>query len=110
MKKICIIFVGFLFAIHLNAQENDIYTKFFPDPQKEVPVPITDGSDYYTSYANVLKFLDNLALKYPEIMTVTNIGKSQRGNTIPLVTLNKKGIISECTKSSSDLLRKYARR
>lgn len=98
MKKICIIFVGFLFTIHLNAQENDIYSKFFPDPQKELPVPITNGSDYYTSYANVLKFLDNLALKYPEVMTVTNIGKSQRGNTIPLVTLNKKGKISDAQK------------
>jgi hypothetical protein len=98
MKKICVTLVYFLFAIHLSAQENDIYTKFFPDSQKEFPVPITSGSDYYTSYTNVLKFLDNLAVKHPEIMTVSNIGKSQRGNTIPLVTLNKKGIISNSQK------------
>ncbi|MGL2992827.1 M14 family zinc carboxypeptidase [Flavobacterium sp. TSSA_36] len=98
MKKIFITVVGFLFAMHLNAQENDIYTKFFPDPEKQLPVPITTGSDYYTSYTNVLKFLDNLALKYPEVMTIATIGKSQRGNNVPLVTLNKKGKISDSQK------------
>lgn len=98
MKKIFITLVGFLLAINLSAQENNIYTKFFPDPDKQFPVPITDGSDYYTSYKDVIKFLDNLALKYPETMTISSIGKSQRGSTVPMVTLNRKSSISDAQK------------
>lgn len=98
MKKTFITLVGFLLAIHLSAQENNIYTKFFPDPEKPMPVPITDGNDYYTSYKNVIKFLDNLALKYPETMTISSIGKSQRGSNVPMVTLNRKSTLSDAQK------------
>lgn len=98
MKNAFFTFLAFLFAMNLIAQENDIYTKFFKDPEKQFPVPIGSGSDYYTSYSNVIKFIDNLAVKYPETMTVSNIGKSQRGNLVPVVTLNKKSSTSDAQK------------
>ncbi|CAM2970276.1 Zinc carboxypeptidase [Flavobacterium succinicans] len=98
MKKTILTIVGFLFALNLMAQENDIYSTFFKDPEKQFPVPITNGSDYYTSYNNVIKFIDNLAVKFPETMTVSTIGKSQRGNATPAIILNKKSSTNDAQK------------
>ncbi|MGL5112667.1 MAG: M14 family zinc carboxypeptidase [Flavobacterium sp.] len=98
MKNAILSFLAFLFAMNLIAQENNMYTKFFKDPENQLPVPINSGSDYYTSYNNVIKFIDNLAVKYPETMTVSTIGKSQRGNMVPVVTLNKKNSTNDAQK------------
>ena len=90
MRKSIVTLFLFLFVINAFAQEKDIYTTYFKDPEKQFPVPIITGSNYYSSYNSVNDFLKNLAVKHPDIMTLSYIGDSQRGYKTPMVTLNKK--------------------
>lgn len=90
MKKSIVTLFLFLFVLNVFGQNKDIYTTFFKDPEKQFPVPIVTGSNYYSSYNSVNEFLKNLAVKHPELMTITYIGDSQRGYKTPMVTLNKK--------------------
>lgn len=90
MKKSIVTLFLFLFVVNTFAQEKDIYTTYFKDPEKQFPVPIITGSNYYSSYNSVNEFLKNLAVKHPDVMTLSYIGDSQRGYKTPMVTLNKK--------------------
>ena len=90
MRKSIVTLFLFLFVLNAFAQEKDIYTTYFKDPEKQFPVPIITGSNYYSSYNSVTDFLKNLAVKHPDVMTISYIGDSQRGYKTPMVTLNKK--------------------
>lgn len=95
MKKTISILFVFLFVINTLAQEKDIYSTFFKDPDKQFPVPIITGNNYYSSYNSVNGFLKNLAVKHSDVMTITYIGDSQRGYKTPMVTLNKNNGINK---------------
>ena len=98
MKKSIVTLFLFLIVLNAFAQEKDIYTTHFKDPDKILPVPIITGNNYYSSYNSVNDFLKNLALKYPNLITITYIGDSQRGFRTPIVTLNKKSATADSNK------------
>lgn len=87
-------------SISCLAQVNTaMYEKFFPNPTKDIPFPMADGSfNYYTGYNNTLKFIDDLVAKHPELITVSSIGVSQRGFKVPSVTFSKKNNIPDTEK------------
>lgn len=81
------------------AQErNGIYEKFFTDPVQDIPFPITKGSSYYSGYQNTLDYINRLSASYPELISVSSIGASQRGYKVPLVIFSKKNNIPEQDK------------
>ena len=98
MRKSIVTLFLFLFVLNVFAQEKDIYSTFFKDPEKQLATPITSGGKYYSSYNAVTEFLNDLAAKYPELMTITDIGDSQRGFKTPMVTLNKKNGVNDNQK------------
>jgi hypothetical protein len=98
MRKSIVTLFLFLFVLNVLAQEKDIYSTFFKDPKKQLATPIISGGKYYSSYNAVTEFLNDLAAKHPELMTITDIGDSQRGFKTPMVTLNKKNGVNDNQK------------
>jgi hypothetical protein len=100
MKTKLIYFLLLFSGFSSLAQDNSaMYEKFFPNPKYDLPFPITEGSSsYYTGYNTSIEFIDNLAAKHPDLITVSSIGASQRGFKIPLVTLSKKNSVPENQK------------
>jgi hypothetical protein len=93
MKKIGIIFclfIAFGFVNELNPQSKEITQKFFPEIEIENTTPALKKTKGYTSYEELIQFLNELQSKHPEILTITFIGESQKGKAVPMVSLNKK--------------------
>ena len=63
MRKSIVTLFLFLFVLNVFAQEKDIYSTFFKDPEKQLATPITSGGKYYSSYNAVTEFLNDLAYK-----------------------------------------------
>jgi Zinc carboxypeptidase len=92
-----ILFMGFLLE-GTKSQDVSIYSKFFPDPEYSMPVPITSGNksiNYYTRYKDLVKFINALAAKHPQMMEVGSIGKTQQGRDQVSVILTNQNNKSE---------------
>ncbi len=101
MKKYSLIIVCFISLTVFSQEEKSIYDTFFSDPKKEMPVPYLEGQkelEYYTSYKNTNKFLAVLAEKHPDIIKISDIGKTQRGSKMPMVMLSLKNNIPDAEK------------
>jgi len=82
----------------MQGQEVDIYQKYFPDPAIDMPLPITRGNpvfNYFTKYKDVISFIHELAAKYPDIMSVSSIGTTQKGKDQPMVLLTRKSNVAD---------------
>lgn len=90
----------FITSLSIFAQDNSLmYEKFFPNPSKDIPFPITKGSsNYYTGYKTSIEYINDLAAKHPDMITVGSIGVSQRGFNVPSVTFSNKNTIPEADK------------
>ncbi|KAF2338355.1 M14 family zinc carboxypeptidase [Flavobacterium tistrianum] len=92
-KSLLIIMFTICFVPIMKGQTEDIYQKYFPDPTIDMPVPITRGNpvfNYFTKYKDVLSFINELAAKYPDIITVSSIGTTQKGKNQPMILLTRK--------------------
>jgi Zinc carboxypeptidase len=100
MKTKLLYFVLLLTGYAASAQDNPaMYEKFFPNPTYDIPFPIIEGSSsYYSGYNTTVEFINDLASKHPQLISISSIGASQRGFQIPLVTLAKKSSIPENQK------------
>lgn len=90
--QIAIIFLGLLalgFALAVNPEPKKITKKFFPEVELEINTPAFRKSKGFTSYQELISFLNELQTAHSDVMTITYIGESQKGKAIPLVTLNK---------------------
>jgi Zinc carboxypeptidase len=102
MKKLLLIItviICFLQALH--AQTVDMYQKYFPEPAQDMPVPITKGNpafNYYTGYKDVLSFIQQLAGKHPDIISVSSIGTTQKGRNEPMILFTRKSNMAEQDK------------
>ncbi|MFT3827429.1 MAG: M14 family zinc carboxypeptidase [Chitinophagaceae bacterium] len=88
-------------AAGLRAQTVDIYQKYFPEPSNNVPLPIVSGNsrnNYYTSYKNVMTFIRQLASKYPDLMSVGSIGRTQRNRVEPMAQITRKSSTADKDK------------
>ena len=93
MKQVAIILIIFLsvgFVADLNPQSKEITQKFFPEIEIENTTPALKKTKGYTSYDELIQFLNELQSKHPDIFTITFIGESQKGKAVPMVSLNKK--------------------
>ncbi|RRO20281.1 M14 family metallopeptidase [Flavobacteriaceae bacterium 14752] len=91
MKNIVIILcvlVGFTTNAQLNPQSKKITEKFFPNPDQVLETtPALQKKRGYTNYEELLSFLDNLADNHSDKISMSFIGKSQKGRDIPMVIL-----------------------
>lgn len=100
MKTILLYFFLFFTTLTSFAQgESVMYEKFFPNPTKGIPFPITSGSsNYYTEYKTATEYITDLASKHRDLITVGSIGASQRGFKVPFVKFSKENTISDSDK------------
>lgn len=93
MKKllyiICILVSTSSFAQLLNPQSKKITNKFFPDSNEILDVtPALQKKRGFTDYKELINFLNNLVENHPEKISLSFIGKSQKGRNIPMLKLN----------------------
>ena len=92
MKKnsyIILILFGVLqgFA-QFTPQSKKITEKFFPDDDTiENITPALQKKKGFTNYEELISFLNDLKAKHADYVSISFIGESQKGNTIPLVKL-----------------------
>jgi hypothetical protein len=92
MRKVGIILIAWLslgFIQDFNPQSKEITAKFFPEMDIDINTPAFKKSKGFTNYAELIAFLNTLQQKHPSIMSIRYIGESQKGKSIPLVTLAK---------------------
>ena len=91
-KKIILILLIFSFNYgftQLNQQSKKITQKFFSDLNElENITPALQKKKGFTNYKELLEYIDNKIVQYPEIISKKYIGESQKGYKIPMVYLS----------------------
>ena len=98
MKKLFIIFLCFLSVLgkaQSSRQDAKVTEKFFPDPKIEINTPAFQKKKGFTSYQEMMVFVNAQLSKHADVMNLSFIGKSQKGKEIPMILLNKKSTGSE---------------
>jgi hypothetical protein len=91
MKKLIylIAFLGlFSSCAQLNPQSKKITEKFFPEyDQLENSTPALQKKKGYTDYEELIAFIEKHEKSYPDKVTISYLGESQKGKQIPLVKI-----------------------
>jgi hypothetical protein len=92
MRKLIILLLLFMMSFTVNAQfspqSKKITNKFFPNSEEVLnTTPALQKKRGYTNYKELIAFLDELVKTYPDIVSLTYIGKSQKKKQIPLIKL-----------------------
>lgn len=92
MKYILYILIVMLsttsFAQLLNPQSKKITEKFFPDSEAILDVtPALQKKKGFTSYKELINFIEKLVDDHTDIISFSYIGKSQKGKDIPMVKM-----------------------
>ncbi|MGV3460449.1 MAG: M14 family metallopeptidase [Flavobacterium sp.] len=93
MKKLAIIitfFISFAGLAQFNPQNKKITEKFFPDAELDINTPAFKKDKGFTTYDELMAYLNELAAAHPDVVTLSFVGESQKGKKIPMVVLNKR--------------------
>lgn len=87
--------IGFITLLSLPSfgqwhEPKSVTEKFFPDPELENVIPSLQKKRGFTSYKEMMKFLNNLVQQHPDLLQMEIIGKTQKGRDIPLITIKNK--------------------
>ena len=89
MKKIILLLFILLTAMGINAQQpRKVTKKWFPNPDVRIETPAFSRSYGFTTYKQMMKYVNNEAASHPQQVTVKVVGKTQRGRDIPLVVIS----------------------
>jgi hypothetical protein len=93
MKKNAYIIFFMLCVLHaiaqLNPQSKKITEKFFPDhDQIQNVTPALQKDNGFTNYEELISFLEDLKSKYPNLVSLSYVGASQKGKQIPLIKIS----------------------
>ncbi len=93
MKKIIIssIFILLAFATSLAQQPRKVTRTWFPNPDVKIETPAFKRNFGYTTYKEMMKFLRDEASANPQLITIENVGKTQKNRDIPLVVVRGSG-------------------
>lgn len=75
-------------SAQFNPQPQKVTEKFFPDPDIEITTPAFYRRGF-TTYSDLIPFLDRAVESHPALIGYTYIGESQKGKQIPMVKLTK---------------------
>jgi Zinc carboxypeptidase len=96
MRKIILyiqMFFGAFLWGQMNPQSKEITQKFFPDIDTlSQSTPALKKEKGFTNYEELTGFLENLVAKYPNRISLSYIGESQKGYKIPMVILKSKEV------------------
>lgn len=102
IKKILNIFTYFItiqFVLAQNPEPKKVTALYFPEDEAlENGTPALLKKKGFTDYQEMISFLNTQKEKYPELLTLDFIGKSQKGYDIPIVYLNNKKYTNEKIK------------
>ncbi|MDO5608319.1 MAG: M14 family zinc carboxypeptidase [Capnocytophaga sp.] len=87
LVSICILLLYAQLAVGQWFEPKKVTDKFFPDPDIAMDIPVFNKNSGFTTYEEMNAFLKNLQEKYPSVMQIEYVGKTQRGKDIPLVIL-----------------------
>lgn len=74
----------------LNPQSKKVTEKFFPDFDAEINTPAFNKKKGFTSYSEMMEYLNKLVSEHPDIASLSMIGQSQEGKEIPMIVLDNK--------------------
>ncbi|MDO5650487.1 MAG: M14 family metallocarboxypeptidase, partial [Gallicola sp.] len=63
--------------------------KFYPDPDININIPSLQKGRGFTSYNEMMHFLNNLVAAHPSVLNMKMAGKTQKGKEIPLIKISK---------------------
>lgn len=63
--------------------------KFYPDPDVVMDIPVFQKKRGFTSYREMLGFIETQEKEHTSLMKVEMVGKTQKGRDIPLVSIRK---------------------
>lgn len=87
---VCFIFFLNLFSVHAQWYEPKRVTKeFYADPDIEMDIPSFKEKVKFTSYKEMLLWIEDVKQKHSEVMKVEVIGNTHKGRQIPMITLSK---------------------
>lgn len=92
MKKLFIILSILLAGNTLWAQfyePKKVTEKFYPDPAIEINIPSLQKGRGFTSYNEMMSFLNELVAAHPSVLSMKMAGNTQRGKEIPLIKISK---------------------
>jgi hypothetical protein len=86
---VCLLLSTSALAQLLNPQSKKITEKFFPDSEEILnTTPALRKKKGFTNYEELISFLNNSIEKHPNKITLSYIGKSQKGKDIPMININ----------------------
>lgn len=92
MKYHCVVILFCLLTkgwAQFNPQPNEVTEKFFPDVfELEEVTPGLQKSKGFTTYNELMDFLNGLKIKFPELVRIEYIGTSKKGKDIPIIYIN----------------------
>lgn len=92
MKKIILAILGLTsVALFSQASPQDKATTeaYFKDFNYQIGTPAFQKSRGFTKYDEMMPFLNRIAANHRNLITMTFIGKSQKGHEVPMLTFNK---------------------
>jgi hypothetical protein len=69
-------------------QPKDVTEKFFPNPEVEIFTPAFQKEKGFTTYEEMMAFIQPLVQQNRNMAELTFIGKSQKGLKVPMIKLN----------------------
>lgn len=87
---IIIIFTGLGFSTSFNPEPKQITATFFPELDIPINTPAFQKKKGFTTYDELITFLNTIQSKHADLMSISYIGQSQKGKAIPMVILNNK--------------------
>lgn len=84
MKFITLIILGLSFCSF--GQHGKLEKTFFPEEEYDINTPAFNGRKF-TNYKSLLTFLNNLQAENPNLFSVSFIGTSGAGDSIPMITV-----------------------
>lgn len=91
LSRIFWLLLAFLLMSQFNPQSTRITEKFFPEKEDLAEVtPALRKNKGFTNYTELICFLDTLNKQFPELVSLSYIGKTKKGYDIPLIRLSQK--------------------
>ncbi len=84
---IALFYCTFCAAQLFNPQPQALTDMYFPDFELDSPTPAFNKKTGFTTYREMIIFLEDLAKKYPDKAVLSYLGSSQKGKAIPLLHL-----------------------
>ncbi len=102
MKKILNFWLYFLMiplVLGQNPEPKKVTSLYFPEDETiENVTPALQKKKGFTNYEELITFLKNQKEKFPDLISIEYLGKSQKGYDIPIVYINNKKFNTEKIK------------